>query len=176
MLSITATTASTGFNCVSDATKFAVRAMCPAPRAGLAKAAARLRGKGMSWVSDEDLEQDSWLLKLENPSFDASKLVACSFKKNLQAFQKSVICGVSIDEEFGGEEGTGAIQIAAPDVGEIERWRYAEPGIDVENLRGELCKFGKIGDRQARNLINAAAKKIADESQPGLFGWTGGAA
>ena len=119
---------------------------------------------------ERSIISESWLAGQEHPRLSTTKIAAFVVQVQRQRRRTSIgarsldHCGIDEDGE------SRAMQIAAPEPEEMERWRTEEIDIDVDTLRAEMKKSGGVGDRRIRQILQAATKRIASNQQPNLFG------
>lgn len=131
--------------------------------------AAKLKAQGIHHVDADDVMQDAWLLQNANRELCTSNLIAILINKAKQSRRRSIIANYELqnDYELIDESNDDSI---------IEKWRLASDddlaamgwSIDPATLRSALMLNGNIGDRRARQLIQAAISKL-DAGQCDLF-------
>ena len=143
---------------------------CGLPADRLRQMAGAIAGGFAHFADADDLIGEAWLMQLENPSLSATQIAAYVVKVQTQKRGISIGAG-SLDHCGSDEDGESrAMQIAAPEEEEMEQWRTQELDLDIDGLREEMKKHGRVGDRRIRQILQAATERIASNQQPNLFG------
>ena len=165
-----AKTQKTGFVMQQKSLRMRAIEKCGLPADRLRQMAGAIAGGFAHFADADDLIGEAWLMQRENPSLSATQIAAYVVKVQTQKRGISIGAG-SLDHCGCDEDGESrAMQIAAPESEEMERWRTEEIDIDVDTIRAEMKKSGGVGDRRIRQILQAAAERIASNQQPNLFG------
>jgi hypothetical protein len=131
--------------------------------------AAKLKALGIHHVDVDDVMQEAWLLQHANPELCDSNLIAILINQSKQSRRRSIIANFELHPDFD-------LVDELNDDSHIEKWRWASDdelaamgwSVDPTKLRSALMATGHIGDRRARQLLQAAIRKL-DAGQSDLF-------
>lgn len=163
-----AKTQKTGFVTQQKSLRMRAIEKCGLPAHRLKQMAGAIAGGFAHFADADDLIGETWIMQHENPELCPTKIAAFVVKTQTQKREKSI--GAASLDHCDGEGESRAMQIAAPEPEEMEQWRKQEVDIDIDGLREEMKKHGRVGDRRIRQILQAATKKIASGQQPNLFG------
>lgn len=145
-------------------------AECGLPAHRLKQAAAAIAGGFDSYIDEDDLISEAWLMQHQYPGLGATKITAYVVQVQRQKRRKSIGATISIDSQVGEEGETHTIDLVAYEPEEIEKWRQDDPNID-QYLADLNHKTTGCCDRRKRQRMTALAKKSESEfGQPTLFG------
>lgn len=165
-----AKTQKTGFVMQQKSLRMRAIEKCGLPADRLRQMAGAIAGGFAHFADADDLIGEAWLMQRENPSLSASQIAAYVVKVQTQKRGISIGAG-SLDHCGSDEDGESrAMQIAAPEEEEMEQWRTQEVDLDIDGLREEMKKHGRVGDRRIRQILQIATQRIASGQQRNLFG------
>ncbi len=141
----------------------------PIPMAQARITVAKLKALGIHHIDIDDVIQEAWLLQNENPELGPSGLIAILINQAKQSRRRSIIACVELPSDYEMIDDSS-------DDANIEKWRVASDdelaamgwSIDPATLRSALMSNWNIGDRRARQLLQAAISKL-DAGQCDLF-------
>lgn len=142
---------------------------CGLPAQRLKQMAGAIAGGFDCYIDEDDLISEAWLAGQKHADLSATKIAA--YVVQVQRQRRGISIGASSLDRCGtNDDGENrAMQIAAPEE-ELELWRTEEIDVDIDTIRAEMKKHGRVGDRRIRQILQGATQKIALGQQPNLFG------
>ena len=131
--------------------------------------AAKLKAHGIHHIDADDVMHEAWLLQQAHPELGTSGLIAIFINQAKQSRRRSIVANYELQNDY-------ELIDESSDDANIEKWRLASDdelaamgwSIDPATLRSALMSSGNIGDRRARQLLQAAISKL-DAGQSDLF-------